>query len=177
MNPEVVYYVASSIDGYIATPDDGVDWLSPFHGGDDYGYSDFYRSVDALVLGSRTYEVSLRLGPWPAADKPSWVFTQRQLDVVHPSVTLTSAKPVELMEELRAGDFKRVWLMGGGRLASTFRAAGLISRYIISVIPVVLGAGIPLFATDSRTDSLNLIEVKSYTSGVVQLDYGLSPDV
>ena len=172
MAPEVVYYVASSLDGYIATPDGGVDWLTPFQaGGEDYGFADFYRSVDALVMGSRTYEVSLQLGPWQAPDKPSWVFTRRELPIAHPSVTLTSKEPAPLLRELEEKGLKRVWLMGGGQLAAAFQADRLISHYIIAIIPVVLGGGIPLFGEASRRDSLTLSEVKSFPSGIVLLSY------
>ena len=172
MTPEVVYYVASSLDGYIATPDGGVEWLDAFHGGgEEYGFSEFYRSMDALVMGSATYEVSLQLGPWQAPDKPSWVFTKRELPIAHPSVTLTSAEPAQLMQELGAKGIENVWLMGGGRLAVAFRADGLISKYMIAVIPILLGDGIPLFAATSRTDPLTLTDVKSYRSGIVQLSY------
>ena len=172
MTPEVVYYVASSLDGYIATPDGGVEWLDAFHGGgEEYGFSEFYRSMDALVMGSATYEVSLQLGPWQAPDKPSWVFTKRELPIAHPSVTLTAAEPARLMQELGAKGIERMWLMGGGRLAAAFRADGLISQYIIALIPIMLGGGIPLLAAGPRIDTLTLTEVKSYPSGIVQLWY------
>jgi dihydrofolate reductase len=172
MTPEVVYYVATSLDGYIATPDGGVEWLTPFQtGSEDYGYANFYRSIDALVMGSRTYEVSLDLGPWPSPDKPTWVFTRRQLRIAHPSVTLTSAEPGDLLRQLAQRGLKHVWLMGGGQLASSFRADGLISQYIIAVVPVFLGTGIALFAAGSPSDALTLSDVKSHSSGIVQLSY------
>lgn len=170
--PDVVYYAACSLDGYIATADGGVDWLEPFQaGGEDYGFAEFYSSVDALVMGSRTYEFALKHGPWQAPDKPSWIFTHRDLPVAHPSVTLTADDPGEVIEALGTRGLKRVWLMGGGELAASFRARGLISRYTIAVVPIVLGAGIPLFATASRQDPLRLIETKPYPNGLVQLSY------
>lgn len=77
---EVVYYVAASLDGYIATDDGGVDWLAPFQSAkEDHGTGDLYSSVDALLMGSHTYEFALELGQWPSPDKPSWVFTRRDL--------------------------------------------------------------------------------------------------
>ncbi len=92
MSIEVVYYVASSLDGYIATPDGGVEWLGTFqNSGDDHSCADFYRSVDGVVMGSRTYEVALRLVPWPAYDEPSWVMTSRRLPTAHRSVTCTAS--------------------------------------------------------------------------------------
>jgi len=175
--PEVVYYVAASLDRYIATDDGGVDWLSPFqNAGEDHGAGDLYSSVDALLMGSHTYEFALKLGQWPSPDKPSWVFTRRDLRVLHPSITLTSQSPAEVVELLRAGGVRRAWLMGGGELATSFRSAGLISRFIISIFPVILGSGIPLFAAvPSVKDSLRLIEAKPFASGIVQLSYERAP--
>ena len=170
--PEVVYYVACSLDGYIAGPDGSVEWLTPFQaGGEDYGYREFYSSVEGLLMGSHTYDVSLKLGPWQAKDRPSWVFTRRSLEVVHPSVTLTDAEPPQVMDTLRERGLKRVWLMGGGQLVSSFRTAGLITHYMISIVPVVLGSGIPLFADAEGPEVLRLVEAKSYASGIVQLNY------
>ena len=169
---EIVYYVASSVDGYIATAEGGVDWLTPFQGtNEDYGFAGHYSSVEALLMGSATYEFSLTAPAWPSPDKPSWVFTHRQLRVAHPSVTLTSDDPTKVVEELASRGMKRAWLMGGGQLAKSFRARSLISHYEISIIPVVLGDGIPLFARSEGEESLRLIESQQYESGIVRLSY------
>lgn len=170
---EIVYYVASSLDAYIATPDGSVDWLTWFHtAGEDHGAGDLQASVDALLLGSRTYEFALGLGQWPSPDKPSWVFTHRDLRVLHPSITLTSEAPEAVVGLLRSRGVRRAWLMGGGQLATSFHSAGLISRYVISIFPIILGSGIPLFApTTSRADSLRLTGAKPFASGIVQLSY------
>ena len=172
--PDVLYYVASSLDGYIATADGGVDWLGQFeNSGDDYGFGEMYSSVNALVMGSHTYEFTLAHGgSWKSPDKPSWVFTHRDLEVIHPSITLTSQKPAEVMESLDARGIERVWLMGGGRLATSFRMDGLISHYVVGLLPIVLGGGIPLFADGERQDVLELVEAKTFSrSGVVLLSY------
>lgn len=170
---EVIYYVAASLDGYIATSDGRVDWLERFDSaGEAHGAGDLHASVDALLMGSHTYEFALQLGQWPSPDKPSWVFTHRDLRVLHPSITLTSQTPAEVLEMLRARGIRRTWLMGGGELATSFRSAGLISRFIISIFPMILGSGIPLFApTSSAEDLLRLIEAKPFASGIVQLTY------
>lgn len=174
---DIIYYVASSLDGYIATEDGGVDWLAPFQSAtEDRGAGDLHSSIDALLMGSHTYEFALQLGHWPAPDKPSWVFTHRDLRLLHPSITLTSQTPAEVIELLRARGIRRAWLMGGGKLATSFRSAGLISHFIISVFPVILGSGIPLFAPPaSPKDPLRLIEAKSFPSGIVQLSYERAP--
>ena len=172
MTPEIIYYVASSVDGFIATEDGGVDWLTPFQKtGEDHGGGELQASVDALLLGSHTYEFALKFGQWPSPNTPSWGFTRRRLKQLHPSITLTSQTPREVVDLLATLGVRRVWLMGGGKLATSFRAKGLISHYIINVMPVMLGRGIPLFAPDGSHGSLTLESVKTFKSGIVQLIY------
>ena len=170
---EVIYYVASSLDGYIATADGGVDWLSRFHvSAEDDDAGKLHASIDALLLGSHTYEFALKLGQWPSPDKPSWVFTKRDLPVLHPSITLTSHSPSEVLDDLTKRGFRKAWLMGGGKLAASFHASGLISEYIISVFPVLLGSGIPFLAPHScAQNTLSLVTAKPFKSGIVQLTY------
>ena len=143
--PEIVYYVAASLDGFIATPDGGVEWLAPWEGsGQDYGYAAFLSSVDGLVLGSRTYEQALTFGSWPYGGKRAWVLSSRRLDAV-PGAVVTDGTPNDVVAEMAALGLRRVWLVGGGAIAGAFRAEGLISEYIVSVMPVILGGGVPLF--------------------------------
>jgi Dihydrofolate reductase len=170
---EIVYYVAMSVDSYIATSDGRVEWLSRFHtSGEDYGAGALHASVDALLLGSHTYEFALKLGKWPVPDKPSYVFTKRKLRVLHPSITLTPESPRKLVDSLAARGLRRAWLMGGGKLAASFRAEQLISRYVISVFPVLLGSGVPFLTPDRRSlDELRLVAAKPFPSGIVQLTY------
>lgn len=169
----IIYYAACSLDNYIAMPDGGVDWLSRFHAaGEDHGAGKLMGSVDALLLGSRTYEFALKLGHWPSPEKPSWVFTQRDLPTLHPSITLTPQTPREVVELLAKRGVRGAWLMGGGKLASSFHAERLISRYVISVFPILLASGVPLFAShSSRPDDLRLTAVNTFNSGIVQLTY------
>jgi dihydrofolate reductase len=168
--PEVVYYAACSLDGYIATKDGSVEWLDAFRGSGAES-AELYASVDGLLLGSRTYEFALKLGRWPAADKPSWVFTRRDLLVLHPSITMTSEDPTLLVCALGERGLERLWLMGGGRLATSFRERRLITEYVIRVLPVILGDGIPLFAATPRQELLQLVKAKSDPNGVVRLNY------
>jgi dihydrofolate reductase len=171
--PEIIYHVASSLDGYIATKDGSVDWLSRFQRrGEDQGVGDLEASVDELLLGSHTYEFALKLGRWPSPDKPSWVFTQRKLPILDPSITLTAETPVEVVRKLARRGCRRAWLMGGGKLAASFHAEHLISRYIMSVFPVLLGSGIPAFAPHPATvDALRFVTARPFKSGIVQLTY------
>ncbi|PKQ19913.1 MAG: dihydrofolate reductase [Actinobacteria bacterium HGW-Actinobacteria-6] len=170
--PEIIYFVAMSLDGYIATPDGGVGWLAPFEGGpEDYGYTGFYDSVDAILLGSRTYEQVLTFGEWPYAEKPSWVLSSREFEAAAPEIVVTGSSPSAVAEEMRARGIRRAWLVGGAAVASSFRNEGLITEYIVSVMPVVLGGGIPLFGLPGPRERLTLVSEERYDDGVVQLIY------
>lgn len=170
--PQIIYYVAASLDACIATPDGRVAWLSSFEGaGEDYGYAQFYASVDAVLMGRRTCEQSLTFGEWPYPGKPCWVFSHRKLELSDPTAVLTDRHPHEVVNELKVRNLRRAWLVGGGELARSFQRAGLISEYIVSVVPVILGRGIPLLAAGETMLALKLIESRAYPSGVVQLRY------
>ena len=170
--PEVVYYVAASLDGYIATPEGGVEWLAPFEGtGEDYGYAKFYASVDAVLLGRRTYEKSLSFGEWPYPGKLCWVFSRGRLEPSAAGVKATAREPAEVVAQIAALGLRRAWLVGGGLLAAAFRSQGLITEHVVSIAPVILGAGIRLFASGGALESLKLAESRSYPNGLVQLRY------
>ena len=171
--PEVALYIACSLDGYIATPDGGVEWLEG-HGeetGDDYGYQEFYGSVDSLLTGSATYEQVAGWGPWPYPDRPCWVFSSRDLPLEGPTLVLAKNGPRAALEEIAARGLKRAWLIGGGKLIAAFRAEGLITEYFVTIIPVILGDGLPLFPPPEPMEKLRLVESKSYPNGFVQVKY------
>ena len=169
---EIVYYVAASIDGYIATPDGGVEWLPLIETeGEDYGYHKFYDSIDAVLMGRRTYEKILEHADWPYPGKPCWVFTRRKLAAKRPEVIPTSDSPVQIAEELQTRRLKRAWLVGGGELATSFRIRGLISEYQIAFVPTILGDGIPLFAAGGPQDKLRLAGCESFPGGTILLRY------
>lgn len=168
----IVLYIATSLDGFIAGPNDDLSWLFDI-GEEDYGYADFLGGVGALVMGRRTYDVVRSFGAWPYADRPTYVFTH------HPPtdapadapITFVSEDVASFVRDLRAQTAGDIWLMGGGSLASAFRAEGLIDEYILSIHPVLLGDGVPLFpGTPPRTD-LRLLETTPYPDGLVQLRY------
>ena len=158
---EIVYYVAASLDGLIATPDGGIDWLKPFEGGaEDYGYCEFYASIEAVLLGRATYETALRFPEWPYPGKPYWVFSRSN-----------GKTPRSVVAEMKTRGLRRAWLVGGGKLAAAFRAEGLITQHIVSIIPLVLGAGIPLFDGPGPAQPLRLVHSRAYPSGIVQSRY------
>jgi dihydrofolate reductase len=173
---EVVYYVASSLDGFIATPDGGVEWLAPFEqSGQDYGYAAFYASVDAVLLGSHTFEQALTFGAWPYPGKPAWVFSSRSLATPPQDVAVTARDPREVVADLEAGGFARAWLVGGGSLAGSFQREGLITEYVVSIMPVILGAGIPLLGGSVVRERLRVLESTPYPDGVLQVRYTSAP--
>ncbi len=167
---EVVYYVASSLDGYIATADGGTEWLTAYPA-EDYGYTEFYASVHALVMGRQTWEQVAAHERWPFAGKPAVVFSRRPFRAGSPDTTVTSASPAEVVAELEGRGLSRVWLVGGGELAGSFRREGLITEYLVTLIPLLLGAGVPLFAPPGPQEQLSLAECRSFPTGVVQLRY------
>lgn len=169
---QVVYYVASSIDGFIAPVDGSLDWLAPFSAsGEDHGYSAFYAGVDALIVGARTYEQMLGFGDWPHHDRPVFVMSSRSLPLAGPTVSVSPLDPGGLIGQVREAGHRRIWLVGGGTLASSFEQAGLIDEYVISYVPVLLGSGIGLFS--GRGDARNLVLVDEATvgDGIVQCRY------
>ena len=170
--PQVTYYVASSIDGFIAKADGGVDWLSCVEvDGEDYGYAEFFGSVDGLIMGRTTFDQIQGFGRWPYEDKPCWVWTRHSIDSKSPTAVATAKSPVDVVEEASKQGLNHLWLVGGGRVAGAFEAGQLISTYIISVIPILLGDGIPLISGCKLPCNLHLSESRSYKSGLVQLTY------
>ncbi|HET6351841.1 MAG TPA: dihydrofolate reductase family protein [Coriobacteriia bacterium] len=169
---EVVYYVASSVDGYLAPADGSLDWLSAFEASsDDYGYAEFYASVDAVVLGSKTYEQVFGFDAWPYAGKRVVVMSSRDLPKATDEVVVDSGSPAAVVEDLKSQGVRRVWLVGGGELAGAFQREGLITEYIISVIPVVMGSGRGVFGCHGGFERLELVGTRAYAEGIVQLTY------
>ncbi|MCE2501541.1 MAG: dihydrofolate reductase [Dehalococcoidia bacterium] len=168
--PKITYYVAASLDGYIADVSGGVDWL-PQDESNDYGYADFYSTVDALAMGRRTYDQVLGFGEWPYAGKRVYVFTSNPPDDDPYRVEFVRADPTEFVQTLAARHSGTVWLVGGGNLADQFRRAGLIDDYLVFVIPVILGRGIPLFDGDAPLTALESVTTQTYDDGVVMLHY------
>lgn len=170
--PKTILYIASSLDGYIARADGSIDWLSMVDSEEtDYGYAEFYAGVDAIAMGSRTYEQVLGFGDWPYPDKQTFVFTHRPLVRIAQDVSFTSQNPDDFIAELEPAGIRTLWLAGGADLVAGFMQHGLIDEYILSIIPVVLGEGIPLFRSPLPQRRLRLLESTDYATGLVQLHY------
>ncbi|MBD2510976.1 dihydrofolate reductase family protein [Nostoc sp. ATCC 53789] len=169
---KVTLYIAASLDGYIARSDGGIDWLSILDiEGEDYGYAAFYESIDAIVLGSNTYEVGLGFDEWPYPGKKSFVFTKRHLQSDREDVVFVSDTVKNALANIEAQGFKNIWLVGGGALINSFLQHSLIDEYIISTIPTILGSGIQLFPPPTPEEKLELINSKQYSSGLLQSYY------
>ena len=169
---DLIYYVAMSIDGFIADKNGELGWLETLpQTDDDYGYNRLLFDTDALIMGRKTYEQVLGFGEWPYADKLTWVMTSQPLVSDRDDVIITHQSPADVIAEIGERGLGQIWLVGGGLLAKTFHDQSLISEYIISVIPYLLGEGIPLFALGARETSLTLTISETYDSGVVQMTY------
>ena len=173
--PEIVLYIASSLDGFIARKDGDVSWLSPYQvNGQDYGYSEFLRSIDIIVMGSRTFEQLPSFGPWPYGDIKTYVLTRRELKTPEGArVVLHSGSLDGLITQVRKESQKGIWLVGGAAVAQSFLMHKAIDEIIISFIPILLGQGISLFGDTGAESGILLHESRLYQSGIVQLHYGI----
>jgi dihydrofolate reductase len=168
MEVRFVVFIATSLDGFIARPDGELDWLDRFHD-EDHGYGPFFGSVDAVVIGRGTYDTVLGFTAWPYGNKRVIVCTSRPANPAH-GEELWSGPPRVLAERLDREGVRRVYV-DGGALIRGFLQEGLVEELTIDVVPVVLGAGRPLFASGLPELPLRLIETKSFPSGLVQLRY------
>ena len=175
----VICYIAQSLDGFIATPDGGLDWLPQpqvsVNGApvEDYGYQAFLDSVDGILMGRKTFDQVLTFGPWPYAGKQVRVFTHKapSKPALPENAEWAGPDPLETLQELYGKGCKRLWLVGGAELIGAFRRELLVDEYIITTVPVVLGAGIPLFLDVERREVLCCTSAKKYSDGLVQTKY------
>ena len=183
----VVYYCAASLDGYIAEANDALEWLTQYQGsyaGADAlplegGYKPFYEGVGALVSGSVTYEFVLGElrdgGTWPYPGKPWWVLSARDLTVPDGDdvdVRIRSAPVADLFGEMVMSSGERdLWIVGGGNVASQFADAGLLDEVRVTVVPVVLGDGKPLFDRRLPGGPMRLTGITPWANGMVELRY------
>lgn len=163
-------FIATSLDGYIARPDGGLDWLRRVEkDGEDYGYQRFANTVDVLVTGRGTYDIVLGFPTWPYPGKRVIVLTHRPSESRH-GEEFFSGPVEELVRHLSAQGVQRVYV-DGGVVIQQFLAAGLIDDLTISIIPVVLGDGIRLFANGLPERALVLEGTETFSTGLVQLRY------
>ncbi|TVQ96389.1 MAG: dihydrofolate reductase [Spirochaetaceae bacterium] len=178
------YYTATSLDGFIATEDDSLDWLFPLGDLNDSSYPAFISEVGALAMGSATYEWIVRNAgkvgdetgsPWPYT-QPVWVFTKRTLPTIDGATirfVRGDVRPVHAEMRAAAGS-GNIWIVGGGDLAGQFHDAGLLDELIIQIGSATLGAGKPLFPRRVLHPVLRLVSVRQMGSGMAELRYAVS---
>jgi dihydrofolate reductase len=164
----VKLFIACSLDGFIARNDDSVDWL--FHD-NDYGMSAFYKTIDTVLIGRKTYDLMVGLGLSHYNGKTNYVFSRTRSRAEDESIRYVSSDVGEFVESLRKREGKDLWLVGGSVLIDSFLKRHLIDEIILAVHPVILGGGIPLFRGGVAQTDLILQKCVEYESGLVQLWY------
>ncbi|TAN04180.1 MAG: dihydrofolate reductase [Rhodanobacteraceae bacterium] len=170
-------FVGTSLDGFIARLGGELDFL-PANGGEPHGYDEFFASVDALVIGRKTYETVLAFDNWPYGDKPVFVLSTRRPTPAPDGAIIEwlSGGPAEIVSQLAARGLEHIYVDGGITI-QRFLRAGLIQRIIITRVPVLIGAGIPLFGHLSRDIVLKHVTTRAYASGMVTSEYEVvAPD-
>jgi len=164
-------FVGTSLDGFIARVDGALDFLPP-GGGEPHGYDEFMASVDALVIGRKTYETVLAFDAWPYGQKPVFVLSTLPLAAAPEGAVVEHLSgPLEVIpSQLEARGIHHVYV-DGGITVQGFLRAGLIQRLIITRVPVLIGTGIPLFGPTTRDIRLKHIATRQYASGLVQSEY------
>ena len=181
LDSRVTIHMTASLDGFIARKDGRVDWLET---ADEFASGEvltpefveaFLRTIDCYVMGSRTYETALRfegkgLG-WPYGDKPTFVLTSRKLPRTRESIEFHSGDLAQLVNERLRPAFRAIWFVGGGQVSGECLRLGLADEVRYSILPVLIGDGIPFFDRLDRDVALHLAEVKAYRNGMVGLRY------
>jgi len=178
---KITIHMAASLDGFIARKDGSVDWLETsdeFVGGEtmDPGVVEaFLKTIDCYVMGSRTYETALSfetkgLG-WAYGDKPTFVLTRRELPRSRDTVDFYSGDLAQFVNGRLRSTFRSIWFVGGGAVCAECLRLGLADEVRYSILPVLIGDGIPFFGKLDRDIALHLGEVKTYKSGMVGLRY------
>ena len=173
MARELVVFIAASLDGYIATRDDSLEWLTGTEGDGDNGYGEFLSTVDTLLMGRRTYDRLMRAvgaEQFPYRNQRCYVVTSTPPEPPVEGVLAAPGDPASLARKLKAEGGKNIWVVGGGKLIETLQEQRLIDEWIVTFAPVLLGAGIPLFGQHKASTDLTLESVRRYRQ-FVQMRY------
>ncbi|NJL11939.1 MAG: dihydrofolate reductase [Microscillaceae bacterium] len=170
---KVQLYIAATLDGYIARLNGQVDFLetipAPESAPADYGYADFYALTDTTLMGYETYKFIVESGhAFPYPDKQNFVFS-RHSRPASPDVEFVKGDALAFVQKLKAQEGQNIWLVGGGQINALLLNAGLIDEILLTLFPVVLGAGIPLFASNVKESFLSTQSVERYSNGVLAL--------
>lgn len=161
---KVVLFIAMSLDGYIAAKDESLDWLFKVDGVGDNGFSDFYETIDTLIMGKRTYDwlIDQRLTKFPYQDKTCYVLTRSVTPKRTEDVMFVQENVSDFINDLRKQSGMNIWLVGGGDLLYSFIQENLIDEMMITIAPTIIGNGIPLFKKSNNQVNLTLIDTKQY---------------
>lgn len=171
---KIKLYIAASIDGYIAGLDGSLDWLSeyPITPELNYGYDQFFESIDTVIMGGKTYRDILNMDViYPYESKISYIITRNQINNSKENLHFITDNIIENIGDLRKKQGKDIWLVGGGELISMLLDHDLIDEMIITYVPTLLGDGIPLFPKIRKESNWKLINSQSYENGVLTVIY------
>ena len=171
---KIILYIAASIDNFIARPDGNIDWLNDpdyMIEGEDFGYGKFYASIDTTLMGNATYQEVMGFDiPFPYPDKKNYVFSRSKKEKVE-FVEFISEDIVGFATQLKSQKGGAIWLIGGGKINTFFLENGLIDQIILTIIPITLGEGIPLFQKGTIETKFTFEKSQAYESGLVQLTF------
>lgn len=170
---KIILEVAFTLDGFIEGPNGEYDWCFTDQ---DYGMTEFYKRIDSLFIGRRSYELLLTMGDDAMPGFPKlkeYVFSKTMKDA-KPGVTLIQDDIKETVEKIKNEPGKDIWLFGGANLTSSLLNIGLVDEMSLAVHPIILGSGKPLFSEIKKRIPLNLIDTKTYSSGLVNLVYSFT---
>jgi dihydrofolate reductase len=164
-------FVGTSVDGFLARANGDFDFLEA-GGSEPHGYDEFMATVDALVIGRKTFEIVLSFGQWPYGEKPVFVLSTRPLAPAPPGAVVEhmSGEPADIWSQLDARGIQHIYVDGGITI-QRFLRAGLIQRLIVTRVPVLIGQGIPLFGALPRDVLLRHVATRQYAGGLVQSEY------
>jgi dihydrofolate reductase len=175
---KIIVYIATSADGFIARPDGSVDWLERPRPKGNYGMGTFYKSIDTVLWGRKTYDMAIDFQKRGMAGSAfdtrvkNYVFTHNPLQLAAPAGVQVVNEPIKAFAtRLRGKKGKDIWMMGGAGIIASFLDEGEIDEFMIHVIPRFIGEGIPLMAPGRRTVALKLMSCTKFTDGVVKLHY------
>lgn len=175
MSREVVLYIATSLDGFIAKEDDDLQWLEETESEGDGGYSELYQSIDTTIMGKRTYDwIIEHAESFPYPEKKNYVFSTSEEGSTE-FVEFVNTDVVAFTKKLKEQEGSKIWMVGGSGILDAFIKENLIDEYIISITPHILGSGIPLFK--DKNPQIDLVLVNTYRFGqFVQLHYKVKRD-
>ena len=160
---KLVLYIATSLDGYIATENDSLEWLFKTEGEGDNGYSEFYSTVDTILIGRRTYDwiIEKEKGEFPYKNKKCYVFSKSENDK-NENVEFINQDVVEFTNKIKSLDGGNIWLVGGGNLLHSFIKEKLVDELIITIAPTLIGSGISLFNKNDFELELKLKDMRRF---------------